>query len=209
MANDIIFYSNPWSRGRIVHWLLEEVGEPYTTHWLQYGEDMKSKQYLAINPMGKVPCVIHNGNVITEAAAICAYMAHTFPQKNLMPKASDLEDLGRYYRWLLFAAAPLEMAITTKAMQWPAGEEHARMLGFGTYKDTLDAIAGHLKGREFICDYGFSAADVYLGSGLIFGMEIKAVEQRPEFETYAQGLMQRPAYKRHVELCATQIKKSS
>ena len=208
MASDIIFYTNPWSRGRIVHWLLEELGVPYTTHWLAYGGEMKDPSYLAINAMGKVPAIQHQGNTITEAAAICAYLAHSYPEKALLPPASDHTSLAAFYRWLFFAAAPLEMAITTRAMHWPTTAEHAKMLGFGTYQAALDAIAGYLNGREFVCDYGFSAADVYLGSSLIFGMEIKAVEQRPEFETYAAGLMQRPGYQRHVELCAAQIKSS-
>ena len=205
MAQDIVFYSNPWSRGRIVHWLLEEIGAPYATQWLDYGGEMKSDAYLAINPMGKVPAIQHGGRVVTEAAAICVYLAAAYPAKKLMPAADDLASLAQFYRWLLFAAGPLEMAVTTRAMQWPATDEHARMLGFGSYAATMDAIAGYLDGREFVCDYGFSAADVYLGSGLIFGMDIKAVEARPQFEAYAEGLMKREAYVRHVKLCEARI----
>ena len=210
MATDIIFYTNPWSRGRIAHWLLEELGEPYTTEWLEYGSTaaggMKHKGYLAINPMGKVPAIQHRGRVVTEVDAICAYLAAAYPAKKLMPAVDDIDSLTQFYRWLVFAAGPLEMAVTARLMKWPATAEHARMLGFGTYEATMDAIAGYLGGREFVCDSGFSAADVALGSSLIFSMDVKAVEPRAVFEDYAARLMKREAYGRHVKLCEARIK---
>ncbi|HRE36661.1 MAG TPA: glutathione S-transferase, partial [Sphingopyxis terrae] len=109
MADDLIFYTNPMSRGQIVRWMLEEVGAPYQTQILGYDDSMKGADYLAINPMGKVPAIVHRGKVVTECAAICAYLADAFPDAGLAP---PLEARADYYRWLFFAAGPLETAVT-------------------------------------------------------------------------------------------------
>ncbi|MGI9249745.1 MAG: glutathione S-transferase family protein [Pseudohongiellaceae bacterium] len=196
---DLIFYSNPQSRGQIAHWMLEELGEPYDTRWIAYGEEMKSAEYLAINPMGKVPALKHKGAVITEAAAICTYLAMTFPAKGLAP-APGSPALADFWRWLFFAAGPLEMAVTERSMKWETTPEQSRMLGYGSYKTTMDALDQHLNGREYICDSGFSAADVCLGSHIVWGLQFKTIESRPAFETYAAKLAERDAYKRAVEL---------
>ena len=113
MSDEFVFYTNPMSRGRIARWMLEEVGKPYRTEVLDYGTTMKAPDYLAINPMGKVPAIVHRGVTVTECAAICAYLADAFPQAGLAPALDD-PMRGTYLRWLFFAAGPLEAAVTAK-----------------------------------------------------------------------------------------------
>ncbi len=106
MTDKLVFYTHPMSRGRIVRWMLEEIGAPYETQVLDYGTTMKAPDYLAINPMGKVPAIMHGDSVVTECAAICAYLADAFPAAGLAPNVTS-RDRGAYYRWLFFAAGPL------------------------------------------------------------------------------------------------------
>src|SRR5258706_12464582 len=115
MADELTFYTHPMSRGRIVRWMLEEIGQPYRTELLDYGTTMKAPAYLSINPMGKVPAIRHGDTVVTEAAAICAYLADAFPAAGLAPPAGD-RLRGPYYRWMFFAAGPLEAAVTNKPL---------------------------------------------------------------------------------------------
>ena len=207
---EIIFYSNGQSRGQIAHWMLEELGEPYETRWLGYGESMKSPEYLAINPMGKVPAIQHahagGTAVVTETAAICAYLAAAYPAKGLMPAPGD-PGLADYYRWLFFAAGPLEMAITVRAMQWEAPPEREANLGFGSHKATLNAVEQFLTGREHVCACGFTAADVYLASHLSWGQRMGTIEPSPAIAAYAKHQTQRPAYQRAEQLCAEAAKR--
>jgi glutathione S-transferase len=188
----IEFWTNPMSRGQIAHWMLEELGQPYQTNWLVWGpEGNKSAAYLAINPMGKVPAIRHNGKVVTEAAAICLYLADAFPQAGLKPGA---DELAAYYRATVFAAGPLEQAVTSKAFGWDStGKEMAA--GFGTYDAALDGMEALLKGRSFVCGDQFTAADVYAGSAVDWGMQFGTIPKRPVFEAYAERLRARPAYK--------------
>jgi glutathione S-transferase len=187
----IEFWTNPMSRGQIAHWMLEELGQPYQTNWLNWGpEGHKSADYLAINPMGKVPAIRHNGKVVTEAAAICLYLADAFPQAGLKPGAGEL---AAYYRATVFAAGPLEQAVTSKAFGWDStGKEMAA--GFGTYDAALDGMEALLKGRNFVCGDQFTAADVYAGSAVDWGMQFGTIPKRPVFEAYAERLRARPAY---------------
>ncbi len=196
---DITFYTNPQSRGQIVHWLLEELGVPYDTVWIEYGEQMKSADYLSVNPMGKVPAIKHHNAVVTECAAICSYLAVSYPEKGLAPSVGDSQ-LAAFYRWMHFAAGPLEMATTAKSMQWGVGEEQRRMVGFGSYGETLSVIESVLAEGPFICGEQFTAVDVYLGASLNWGMLFGTVEKRPVFEEYAARLQQRPAAQRAVRL---------
>jgi len=106
------FWTNPMSRGQIAHWMMEELGQPYTTHWLDWGPaGNKNADFLAVNPMGKVPTIRHDGKVVTEAAAICLYLAEAFPQAGLKPSGAALAD---YYRWTFFCSGPIEQAITAR-----------------------------------------------------------------------------------------------
>src|SRR4051812_49446412 len=132
MADEIVFYTNPMSRGRIVRWMLEELGEPYRTEILDYGPAMKSPSYRAINPMGKVPAIRHGDTVVTEAAAICAYLADAFPQAGLAPAPSS-RARGPYYRWMFFAAGPLEAAVTNKSLDVAVPEGRKPMVGYGSF----------------------------------------------------------------------------
>src|SRR5579859_442413 len=135
MSKDLIFYTNPQSRGRIVRWMLEEVGAPYRTEVLGYADSMKAAAYLAINPMGKVPAIKHGDTVVTEGAAICAYLAETFPEAGLAPTAAER---GRYFRWMFFAAGPFETAVTNRALGFEVPPERLRMAGCGSFQSVLD-----------------------------------------------------------------------
>ncbi|WP_442498253.1 glutathione S-transferase family protein [Methylobacter sp. sgz302048] len=193
--NDLVLYTNPQSRGRIVHWLLEEVGLPYETVWLEFGPAMKSDEYLAVNPMGKVPALKHASALVTETAAICVYLADRFPEKNLIPP-SDHPARASYFRWLFFGAGPLDQAAATKALGWEVPEGKSGFVGFGSYSATLDALEKALTPGPYICGEQFTAVDVYIGSLLGWGMMFGTIEKRPLFEAYVERLYARPAVQR-------------
>ena len=190
MADELVFYTNPMSRGRIVRWMLEEVGAPYRTEILDYATTLKSPAYLAINPMGKVPAITHGKTVVTEGAAICAYLADAFPDAGLAP---PLAERGAYYRWLFFAAGPVEAATTNKSLGFevPAGRE--RMAGYGSFEDVMNALEIAVSQTAYVAGDKFSAADVYFGSQIGWGLQFKSIEARPAFEKYWARLVDRPA----------------
>jgi glutathione S-transferase len=189
---DLTFYTNPMSRGRIARWMLEEVGEPYETVLLDYGTTMKDADYLAVNPMGKVPAIKHGDTVVTEAAAICAYLADAFPEKGLAPPLGD-PLRGPYFRWMFFAAGPVESAVTGKSLGLLAPAEKKMMAGYGSFEETIDALEHAVNGSDYICGDRFTAADVYVGSQIGWGMMFGSIEKRPAFEEYFARLTQRPA----------------
>jgi len=189
----LTFYTNPMSRGQIARWMLEEVGAPYETVVLGYAESMKAADYLAINPMGKVPTIVHDGKVVTECAAVCAYLADAFPDAGLAPA---LADRAEYYRWMFFAAGPVEAAVTNKAMGFEAAPEKGRTLGYGCFEDTIDALETAVAGKTYIAGDRFSAADVYVGAQIGWGLAFGTIPDRPAFKTYAEAILQRPAYLR-------------
>jgi len=190
MSNELVFYTNPMSRGRIVRWMLEEVGQPYRTEILDYATGMKGAAYLAINPMGKVPAIRHGDSVVTEGAAICAYLADAFPQAGLAPA---LGDRGDYYRWLFFAAGPVEAAVTSRSLGFEPQPEQRRMAGFGCLEDVVNTLEGAVKGRDYVAGDRFSAADIYVGSQIGWGMQFGSIEKRPAFEAYWERISARPA----------------
>ena len=190
MSDTLRFYTNPMSRGRIVRWLLEEVGAPYETTLLGYGTTMKEPEYRAINPMGKVPAIQHGSVVVTECAAICAYMADAFPAASLAPHGSARAD---YYRWLFFAAGPVEHAVTNRTLDVVVPPDRRGMAGYGCYEDVIDTLETAIKGKTYIAGDRFSAADIYVGSQLGWGMQFGTIEKRPAFESYWSGLAARPA----------------
>jgi len=192
---DLHFYTNPQSRGRIVRWMLEETGLAYETTVLEYGTTMKSPEYLAINPMGKVPAIVHRGTVVTEAAAICTYLADQCPQAQLAPGLADAAR-GTYYRWLFYGAGPLEMAVTAKAMGWQVPPERQGMVGFGSHAAVLDVLEQAVSAGPWLCGEQFTAADVYTGSGLLWGLQFGTLEKRAAFVDYAARLQSRPAAQR-------------
>ena len=199
MSNDLTFYTHPMSRGRIVRWMLEEVGQPYETVLLDFATTIKAADYLAINPMGKVPAIRHGGMVVTEAAAICAYLADAFPQAGLAP-AQGSKDRGAYYRWLFFGAGPIEQAVLAFSMGWQVPEERQATVGFGSMPLVLNALEGALKGRAFLVGDHFTAADLYIGAQLGWGMQFGSIDKRPVFEAYVASHRVRPAALRAVEI---------
>lgn len=200
MADDITFYTNPMSRGRIVRWMLEEVGRPYRTELLDYGTTMKGADYLAINPMGKVPAIVCDGEVVTECAAICTFLADRFPEAELAPGPQEA-GRGTFLRWMFFAAGPLEAAVTAKAMNLMPPADKAGTLGYGTFEAAIDALEGAVSGDGlWILGDRFSAADVYVGSQINWGLMFKSIPDRPAFVAYADRLRARPAYLRASEI---------
>ena len=191
MAEELVFYSNPMSRGRIARWMLEEVGAPYRTEWLTFEGSMKSPDYLAINPMGKVPAIRHGKTIVTEGAAICAYMADAFPEAGLAPPTNQR---GDYYRWLFFAAGPLEMAVSIKAFGLQVPKERERSIGCGSYESVMDTLTHAVTRHPYIAGDSFTAADVYVGSHISWGLQFGSLEARPEFKAYWERLKDRPAY---------------
>lgn len=189
---DLIFYHNPQSRGRIIRWMLEEVGQPYDVEVIPY-EALKRPEYLAVHPLGKVPAIRHKGRVVTETAAICAYLADVFPEEGLGPRA---EEKAAYYRWLFYAAGPLEAAISNQVMGWQVPPERERMFGYGNYDRAVAAIDELFSLRDYVCGDRFTAADVYVGSQIMFPMQFGMLAERDSFVRYRDRLHAREAYKR-------------
>ena len=199
MSDELVFYTHPQSRGRLTRWMLEEIGQPYRTDVLEYGTTMKAPAYRAINPMGKVPAIRHRDTVVTENAAICAYLADMFPAAKLAPPPGDARR-GPYYRWLFFAAGPLEAAVTDKALGFVVPPERERMVGYGTLAETLAALESALSQGDYLAGDSFTAADLYVGAYLGFSMMFGTIDKRPVFERYASRLAQRPAAVRAAQL---------
>ncbi|QXQ07856.1 glutathione S-transferase family protein [Sphingosinicellaceae bacterium] len=195
----LVFYTNPMSRGRVARWMLEEVGQPYRTEVLDYATTLKEPEYLAINPMGKIPAIRHGDTVVTETAAICAYLADAFPDAGLAPAPGSF-DRGDYYRWLFFAAGPVETAVVTSAMGFEVAAERERMAGWGSMTRVVEALDHLLQDRDYLAGGTFSAADVYLAALLGWGMAIKSIEARPSFAAYVARTSERPAAVRAREI---------
>jgi glutathione S-transferase len=193
MSAPLTFYTNPQSRGQIARWMLEEVGEPYDQVLLDYGTTMKSPDYLAINPMGKVPAIRHGDVVVTEGAAICAYLADVFPEKGLAPPPGD-PLRGSYYRWMFFGAGPVEYAVTNHYCRWEPTPEQSMMVGYGGYGTVLDVLEQLVAAGPYLLGDRFSALDVYLGSQIAWGIGFGTMEKRPGFEDYVARITARPAY---------------
>ena len=189
---DIKFYTNPMSRGQIVRWMLEEVGQPYEATIVDYAV-MHDEAYRAINPMMKVPAIVHDGRIVTECAGIIAYLADVFPDAGLGPRADEKAD---YYRWLLFAAGPIEQAVTNKANGFEPTPEKGRMFGYGSYDLAVQTLADHLAGRDYVCGDRFTAADVYVGSQVLWGTQFETLPSLQPFLDYGERLASREAYQR-------------
>ncbi len=199
-SDEIVFYTNPMSRGRIARWMLEEIGQPYRTVVLDYGTTMKGEDYLAINPMGKVPALTHRGATVTECAAVCAYLADAFPAEGLAPALDD-PARGPYLRWMFFGAGPLEAAVTAKSLGLLAPADKAGMAGYGSFEQVVEALDAAVSDAEpWLLGERFSALDVYLGSQIGWGLQFKTLPDRDVFKGYAARLFQRPAATRAREL---------
>ena len=193
---DLIFYTNPQSRGRIVRWMLEEVGQPYETQIISY-EEMKGERYLAVNPMGKVPAIKHKDHVVTECAAICVYLADVFPEAMLGPRSDEKAD---YYRWLFYAAGPVEHAVTNNFAKWVPAPEQGRMFGYGNFDTVVGVLDSLLSTRDYVCGDRFTAADVYVGSQIMFPLQFGMLPERDSFLKYRDRLQARNSYKRATEI---------
>ncbi len=188
------FFTHPMSRGQIARWALHEAGASYDQVLVDWAN--KPEALLAANPMGKVPTLIHHSEtgerVITECAAICAYLAEAHPEAGLLPSDAEMAD---YYRWLFFAAGPVEQAIVTRSMGWELPAERQGMAGWGSYERAIGALAGHFADHAFVCGNRFTMADVYVGSQVDWGLNFGSIPPNEAFVGYAERLQARAAYK--------------
>lgn len=196
---DLILYTHPYSRSRIVRWMLEELEVDYEVVVKEYGEAMKAPDYLAVNPMGKVPALKHGNVTVTEVAAICTYLADQFPEKSLAP-APGSAARGAYYRWLFFVAGPLEMASTARAFNWRIDSENASIVGCGNLADPANTLELALLNSPYLCGNTFTTADLLAGSYIGWEMMQKNLDERPVFREYVDRVNARPAAKRANEL---------
>ncbi|MFL9839434.1 glutathione S-transferase family protein [Sphingomonas sp. ST-64] len=191
----LTLYTNPMSRGRIARWMLEETGADYETVVVDWAN--KAPEFLAVNPMGKVPTIVHDGVVVTECAAICAYLADAFPAAKLTP---PVDARGAYYRWLFFAAGPLEQAVTSKAMGWDANADPQKqgMLGFGNFERTIDTLEAAVTaaGDGWLAADHFTAADLYVGAHLSWGTQFGTIPKRDAFVAFVERVQGRAAAQR-------------
>ena len=197
MAETLTLYTNPWSRGAIARWMLEEVGEPYALVPVKFDAD-RPADLIEANPMGKLPTLVHGSRVVTEAAAVCAYLADTFPTAGLAPDPSARDG---YYRWLFFAAGPLEQAATSKAVGWePSDERQKGMLGFGDYDRTVQtletAVKAALDGPGWLTGDRFTACDLYVGAHLSWGTGFGTLPRSEPFLAFVEKVNARPAAQR-------------
>lgn len=184
----LTLYTHPMSRGRMAHWMLEELGEAFRTVYLDYATTMKTPDYLALNPMGKVPVLVHDGHVVTECAAIITYLADAFPAAGLMPK-----DRAAFYRWMFFGAGPFESAVTNKALGVVVPPEKSGFVGYGSFERILDTLDATLSVRDFLAGDEFSAVDLYVGSQIGYGLLFGSLPARPAFKAYWDRIKDRPA----------------
>lgn len=188
------FFTNPMSRGQIARWALHEAGADYAQ--VLVGWKNKPAALLAANPMGKVPTLIHHApggdRIVTEAAAICTYLAEMHPDAGLLPDEGEMAD---YYRWLFFAAGPIEQAITSHYLGFAPKPEQEVSAGWGSLERTMNAIEQHLTSHDFVCGARFTMADVYVGSQIDWGLTFGSIPPRVAFVAYTERLQERPAYK--------------
>lgn len=186
--DDLIFYTNPMSRGRIARWMLEEVGEPYDVRLIDWTN--KSDEFLGVNPMGKVPALVHKGRVVTETAAVIAYLADTFPNAALGPTDRERAD---YYRWMFFAAGPLEAATTNRSLGVEPTAEQQGMVGYGTLEKVVETLKQAVTAHPHIAGDRFTAADVYVGSHIGWGIQFGSLPTCDAFTDYLARIENRPA----------------
>ncbi len=188
------FFTNPMSRGQIARWALHEAGVGYDQVLVPWAD--KPAALLAANSMGKVPTLIHHSQtgdkVVTECAAICAYLAEAHPEAGLGPSADECAD---YFRWMFFAAGPVETAVTARSMGWEVPKDREMMAGWGSYDRTIAALEGHFADNKFVCGARFTMADVYVGSQVDWGLTFGSIPPSEAFVAYAERLQARTAYK--------------
>ena len=191
MADELVFYTNPMSRGRMVHWMLEETGAPYRVELINFDKgEHKQPAFLAVNPMGKLPALVHRGTVITETGAIIAYLADAFPAAGLAPALNDAKR-GAYLRWMFYAAGCVDPAIIDRMLARPV-PERTGAVGYGKYEHVLDTLGKALTPGPYLLGERFTAADLYIAAELNFGIMTKAFEPRPVFVAYLARMAERP-----------------
>ena len=199
MADRMILYHNPRSRAAITRWLLEEVGADYEIVPIDFeAGDNRKPDFLKINPMGKIPTlVLSDGTVLTESAAIVATMADLYPDKHLAPPV-DASARGSYYRWLFFAAAVFEAAMTDTMMRKGADPLPKSAVGWGTYDEVVDTIEGALGKSDYLLGDSFTAADLYMGAQLYYASQFSAprIKESAVIQAYVGRISQREAFKR-------------
>lgn len=195
MSDVIQFYYNPMSRARIAHWALEESGLPYEMNVLDFDKaEHKKPEFLKLNPMGKVPAIVHRDHVVTEAAAILAYLADIAPEKKLAPGLQD-PDRATYLRWLFFMATNWEASVLDKS--FPRTQElRPSMLGYGSYADVAHAVETAIEPGPYILGERFTMADLLIGAHLEYSLMMKWIEPRPTFLAFVERCQARPAAKR-------------
>ena len=193
MAEKLTLYTNPMSRGRIARWMLEETGASYDTRLFKFGDDTHSPQLLAVNPMGKVPAITHGDKVVTECAAICAYLAEAFPDAGLAPAPDERAD---YYRWMFFAAGPVEAAVVNRSLGVEIPADKKGMVGYGDFDLMRATLISAVADRPYICGDRFTAADVYVGSQIGWGLQFGSIPSSPELTAYSERVYARDAFKR-------------
>tara|TARA_R110002020_G_scaffold137457_2_gene306711 strand:- start:178 stop:792 length:615 start_codon:yes stop_codon:yes gene_type:complete len=186
------FYTNPMSRGQIARWALHEVGADYDQVLLEYDTTMKAEEYLKVNPMGKVPAIDLDGKIVTEGAAICAYLAEAFPDAGLAPTADERAD---YFRWLFFAAGPLEAAITNRSMGFEVAKDRERMAGYGNYDQVVDVLDAKFQADAYVCGGRFTMADVYVGAQVVWGTQFGTLPERQSLLDYGKRVTDRDGYR--------------
>jgi glutathione S-transferase len=199
MTEPVTFYTNPRSRGAIVRWMLEETGLAYRTVVLPFGPAMKTAEYRAVNPMGKVPAIVAGGRVVTEAAAICLHLADIAPEAGLAPPPGAR---AAYYRWILFGAGPLEAAVSNRALGWDVPVEKRGMIGYGHFEAVVDTLEAAVEAAPFLAGEQFTAADVYTGSQIGWGLMFGTLPDRPALRDYWSRIEGRPARLRAAALDA-------
>ncbi|WP_370681048.1 glutathione S-transferase family protein [Comamonas sp. GB3 AK4-5] len=205
-APTLRLFFHPRSRAAMVRWMLEECGAHYDITRLEFHTSMKAPDYLALNPMGKVPALTHGDTVITETAAILTYLADLFPEKNLAP-ATGNPLRGSYYRWMFFLAGPADAALTAKYFghldqQTP---EQVFMAGYGSLDDVVETLRLAVAGKRYLCGDQFTAADLFMASYLHWAHLMKTLPDLPEFSAYTQPLLDRPASLRSIDLNTAEL----
>ncbi|MHC5307738.1 glutathione S-transferase family protein [Bartonella sp. LJL80] len=185
---DLTLYTHPRSRGRTVRWMLEECGADYDVRYLTYNGTMKAPEYLKINPMGKVPALVHGHHVITETSAIITYLADIYPDAELAP-----QNRADYYRWLFFISGPLEAALMDAALKIDVPAEMQLTLGYGSLGLAIKTLENWLQDRRFIAGDTFSAADIYAVAALHYGTK-SGLLQSAIFDSYCREHLERAAF---------------
>ena len=192
-------YTNSFSRGVVVDWLLIELGVECERIEVAFQTEMKTPEYLKMNPFGKVPVLVDGDVVVYELGAIVAYLADKFPEKGLAPALNDPKR-GIYYRWLFFISGPWEAAATDKMLGVGVNAEQQSFVGYGNYDDAYNAfVVGLGEAEPYLCGQQFTAADVLVAAMLFWQLKMGEFQTHPAIERYLENVSQRPGYKKFAD----------